>query len=397
MLARGAGTGLDPRDEDDQPFLEDVVRGKWQKEQTSRLGRFAAWMALPVLPVRLVSLFVSLAPLRYLVFWLLKRSPTSSGIGIQDPALVQLVSLSGSPITRIQQHFSALLAGNGSSAQLFFYICQPHDEQQESEVWLFRARLLTASADIYTRFERVLGHWPWRLARMVDVRMSATERLEEAMQFRIARKCCLDAGFSGTLHGMCGEDLLSGASADKWMCLLRGWSSACPVSTAPVETAHARNRRSSASEPGPQTSCRNSLEGADLSPVRLCWVVGGRWAVGECGLGRGGMQFGSFVWWAAVNGVPRCHDAVAHGDSVGAARHTATPLQVGITPRSISSASFRAKYVLQEALSIQRDLRSVAAADFDGARVAERAAGSGGRRRWLGGGALHWGAVTGMI
>jgi len=74
--------------------------------------------------------------------------------------------------------------------------------------------LVAVVGEVYCRLVGPYKRWPWPLVRLVDDRISASQKRAVAKKFFVAKECCLDSCFSKPLQQMTTqpEDLLEGGS-----------------------------------------------------------------------------------------------------------------------------------------------------------------------------------------
>ena len=136
-----------PADPEDEVQAQSQEHFRWQRGKRSQ--KFVTFVNRQPTPVRLLCWAIVAEPLRYLVRWLLSHTPSSKKL---DPMccgpLADIVTPPLSPVTAIQLHNSALLAGTRRVSTLF----QGHIEHAE----LLANQLLLASADLFVA-SSVLG------------------------------------------------------------------------------------------------------------------------------------------------------------------------------------------------------------------------------------------------
>lgn len=138
--------------------------------------------------------------------------------------------------------------------------------------------LATAMSLLWRKLVFSWQRYPWRLARVVDSRISPAQRRSAASEFQQAAPCCLDEGLSRRVHGEIptGSTLLE----DERLCSFVGAMFAeCTTTSTYVERVFAHLSR--------WTERRLTLPGlAGKHTIRSFSEMVGRWRAREAGGGR---------------------------------------------------------------------------------------------------------------
>ena len=140
------------------------------------------------------------------------------------PRLAEFTDARFSPITLVQQYFSAMLHGNCSRLIL---ICRGDSvgawkRSQPREASMLRRGCLLAASSLHRRFGS-LQEFPWRLCSLVDPRCSQSDRLAIVEEFANVAACRLDPMFSRRLQSAIAGDPLQ-LLRHPWADVIRSWA-----------------------------------------------------------------------------------------------------------------------------------------------------------------------------
>lgn len=222
----------------------------WQVVQGARAKAGLAMIKDPRTPTRLLVLGIVMEATMCLTRWFMKRSAPSSRLRSSPGhcALMDFVNPVFSPVTRVLQFLSALLAGHSPRLCLIWQRdgvaswadwCARHP----AELRELRHAITIAASWVYRRFWEAGMSYPWRLAFLVDARVPMEERRVVAEAFWALPVDAIDTHCSLRLRERLrsAEELFD---ADVQVALKR-WAWTVRLSIAPVEWTHGRNRRRS--------------------------------------------------------------------------------------------------------------------------------------------------------
>ncbi len=163
---RGSGAG-------DGVNLGETMREEYSRAIGMRKRRFLEWCRDKRAISRIITLALTLRPVRYVMAWLLKYQATPLP---ESPGLLcDFVSPCLSPITVAQQHLSAMFALRTQEVRVFLDAYPGQENMQR-----LGRQILAASAALHWRMTMPLAGWPWKLALVVDARLPLQERLDVA-------------------------------------------------------------------------------------------------------------------------------------------------------------------------------------------------------------------------
>ena len=227
--------------ETEQSWLEQVA---WREVASKRVKRCAAFVKDPQSPPLLLLVAMLHEPLRWLTGYFLHASSSKRRNGAWGcPLLCTFTSPARSPVTRVLQYFSSLLAGNAHRlAMIFGYFKQTSFEEwaasHPEELARLRRGATVAASWVYRRFHVICMGWPWRLSQCVDPNISPAEQLVVFREFLQWPVEALDLHFSQRLRlraAACGVTADADDIAPWVRTLLLRWSWAVRMTAASVE------------------------------------------------------------------------------------------------------------------------------------------------------------------
>ena len=226
-----------------------MLKNKWHAVANKRVTVGKANISRDGFAEELAIFALVLEPLRWLTGWYLYFGSSSRRRAFRAPPLCTWTNEARSPVTRVLQYFSKLLAGR-TSRLILLYKTGGYDT---FEAWcrgrpqllaMFRIGIVTASTWIFRRFG--IKSWPWRLAQVVDPRLSIEERQEIADEFmRFPPYERLDNYFSLRLRRLLAERPERNLLSPFWQSVMLLWAWSVLFSIAVVEFLHGRNRNRS--------------------------------------------------------------------------------------------------------------------------------------------------------
>lgn len=191
--------------EDDPALVQEVG---WHAVVSKRVQKGGAAVRDRTMPTKLLMMAILLEPFRWLSGWLLhvsspiRRARRGSW---SSPPICLLSSPESSPVTRVLQYFSQLLAGSAGRLRLLYTgsNCSSFAEWAKKFPDLaisFRAGILVASSWLHQRIHAEATTWPWKLTQLVNPSLSGVQKSTAASQFMGAPLLTLDESFSAKLR-----------------------------------------------------------------------------------------------------------------------------------------------------------------------------------------------------
>ena len=242
-------------DDVDQLFLTDC---DFRAVAGQRAAKFIAFSDNSTQMAIIVLYGIVLEPLRFLTKWLMLSSRQVSDSRM-PPKLCTLTNPRCSPIRVIRQYYAGLLRGRSRRLILAwkkagYSSLEEWNTREPKQAMLLKQLVLAADTWVYSRHADV-RRFPYKLANVVDKRLSWSDRLNVANHFQMVQACCLDEFGSRRLRqklheiGVCDGESMFNPQAQN---LIKAWvAGVSPLLTcAGVENRHARNRRSNSGQGG---------------------------------------------------------------------------------------------------------------------------------------------------
>lgn len=234
---------------EDQLIAEEI---SWHRVAGIRSAKAQEMLSDPQSYFRIAILAIVLEPIRYLTRWFMvegsdRRRRQRQKLGL-PPGLCDLVADTTSPGTAVLHYYAELLVGGPCSTRLRLLFlragCASFEAwaaEQPGLVCELRRCILCAASWVYVRHVSVWRRWPFELARVVDCRLSQSERLQTARGFCQSPHDLVDGPFSHRL-----QEKIAGPKElfeEHWQGALSMWAGTVRLSISACEFLHGRNRR----------------------------------------------------------------------------------------------------------------------------------------------------------
>ena len=251
LQASASKTLPDSLKHSEQAFIQEI---SWHKIAGSRAKKFGSFVQDGHHKQVVFTLCITLEPIRYMTQWLINASSASVDCNAPPP-LLTWVSPTHSPTSVARRHISAMLAGasprlilvwapSGSKSLKAWIAAEP---EQAS---LLRRLLILTDAWLYARHTTEARAMPWALACVADDRRAFEDRDATWQKFMHADECCIDPHFGRRLRKRLVSLGHTDADSQEVRALIYAWASQVKLTSAGIESRHARNRRNNTSTDG---------------------------------------------------------------------------------------------------------------------------------------------------
>lgn len=172
----------------------------YQNKRRMRFKKAYKWMRAPFTALRTLVGVVLLGPIVNLLgsFFTGAKFDQPSSEGMLD-----MIIHSRNPVIKVVQRYLDVLADD---THVFWTLPRCLGGWTERTLRTCATLTLIITSSLWFRLIRVWELWPWRLIYLFWPGYSADERHQVNQEFKKARLCCVDMGFTGRLKQISGAD-----------------------------------------------------------------------------------------------------------------------------------------------------------------------------------------------